>query len=142
MSGESAGERWSPVQRVESVLLSIISLLDDAECSSPANVDAGVLLRKEPEQYAERVRADVEASRADIPDGFEMPTSAAKEKVVVAPEKEDRDFWVDSDDEHGFGGSDTDEWAGGDGEGEDEDEDEEMADSDAEEDGGEDEAEE
>ena len=41
MSGESAGERWSPVQRVESVLLSIISLLDDAECSSPANVDAG-----------------------------------------------------------------------------------------------------
>lgn len=44
-------ERWSPAQRVESVLLSIISLLDDAEVSSPANVDAGVMLRKQPEEY-------------------------------------------------------------------------------------------
>ena len=31
MSGETAGERWSPAQRVESVLLSILRLLDDAE---------------------------------------------------------------------------------------------------------------
>lgn len=38
MSGELASERWSPAQRVESVLLSIISLLDDAEVSSAANV--------------------------------------------------------------------------------------------------------
>ena len=45
MSGELAGERWSPVQRVESVLISVLSLLDDAEVSSPANVDAGVQLR-------------------------------------------------------------------------------------------------
>lgn len=55
MSGESAAERWSPAQRVESVLISILSLLDDAEVSSPANVDASVMLRKEPEKYKERV---------------------------------------------------------------------------------------
>ena len=49
-------ERWSPAQRVESVLLSIISLLDDAEVSSPANVDAGVMLRKQPDEYKKKVK--------------------------------------------------------------------------------------
>ncbi|KAI4165743.1 MAG: hypothetical protein LQ342_000686 [Letrouitia transgressa] len=108
MSGELAAERWSPAQRVESVLLSIISLLDDAECSSPANVDAGVMLRKQPEAYKDRVRQDVEASKGDIPSSFVMPTH---ESTTKKPEKEvdDRDFWIDSDDEDGFGGSDTDE---------------------------------
>ncbi|KAL8779087.1 MAG: hypothetical protein Q9213_007115 [Squamulea squamosa] len=108
MSGELAAERWSPAQRVESVLLSIISLLDDAETSSPANVDAGVMLRKDPEAFKKRVKHDVEASRKDIPEGFVMPTH---ESTAKAPEKdvEDPDFWVDSGSEDGFGGSDTDE---------------------------------
>jgi len=106
MSGERASERWSPAQRVESVLLSIISLLDDAECSSPANVDAGVMLRKNPEEFKRLVKADVEASKKDIPEGFVMPESHFNERKE---EKiEDRDFWFDSDAEDGFGGSDTD----------------------------------
>lgn len=75
LSGETAAERWTPIQRVESVLLSIISLLDDAECSSPANVDAGVLLRKDREAYKRRVKQDVEESKKDIPEGFVMPTT-------------------------------------------------------------------
>ena len=129
MSGESAGERWSPVQRVESVLLSIISLLDDAETSSPANVDAGVQLRMDRAGYKRRVREDVEKSKVDIPPGFVMPTHEST--MPPAPEKplDDREFWVDSDaddddddeadfgddddeeegGEDGFGGSDTDE---------------------------------
>lgn len=113
MSGELAAERWSPAQRVESVLLSIISLLDDAETSSPANVDAGVMLRKDPEGYKKRVKEDVEVSKKDIPPGFVMPTH---ESTAKKPEKEidDPDFWVDSEEEDGFGGSDTDE--GDDGE--------------------------
>lgn len=106
MSGESAGERWSPAQRVESVLISILSLLDDAEVSSPANVDAGVLLRKEPEKYKERVKQDVEKSKADVPEGFVMPTHETTKPVI---EKIDDDFWADSDiDEDTFGGSDSD----------------------------------
>lgn len=115
MSGESAGERWSPVQRVESVLLSIISLLDDAECSSPANVDAGVLLRKDPAAFKARVKEDVEKSKEDIPEGFVMPTH---ESTVGKKEEkvDDREFWVDSDGEDEFGGSDTDQ---ADGEGDD-----------------------
>lgn len=108
MSGELASERWSPAQRVESVLISIISLLDDAEPSSPANVDAAVLLRNEPEKYRRLVMADVEKSKLDIPVGFEMPTQETTVHEVV--EKEDHDFWADSDvDSDVFGGSDSDD---------------------------------
>ena len=110
MSGESAGERWSPAQRVESVLISIISLLDDAECSSPANVDAGVMLRKDFAGYKKRVQADVEKSKADIPAGFVMPThESTSAKPSAEVKNDDREFWVDSDEEDDFGGSDTDE---------------------------------
>jgi ubiquitin-conjugating enzyme E2 R len=109
MSGELASERWSPAQRVESVLISIISLLDDAEPSSPANVDAGVLFRKDPAAYRQMVKADVERSKADIPADFVMPTHETS--IVREPtEKEDHDFWAESDaDSDVFGGSDSDE---------------------------------
>jgi ubiquitin-conjugating enzyme E2 R len=106
MSGESAGERWSPVQRVESVLISILSLLDDAECSSPANVDAGVMLRQDPAAYKERVKQDREKSKQDIPATFSMPTHETafkKEEPVV-----DEFSWSDSDQGDDFG-SDVDE---------------------------------
>jgi ubiquitin-conjugating enzyme E2 R len=109
MSGESAAERWSPAQRVESVLISILSLLDDAEISSPANVDASVLLRKDKEAYKRMVDKDVELSKRDIPDGFVMPTH---EEASKPPPKEERDeaFWYDSgvEDDTSFGGSDSD----------------------------------
>ncbi len=108
MSGESAGERWSPVQRVESVLISVLSLLDDAEVSSPANVDAGVQFRGDVKGYQERVRQDREKSKEDIPEGFVMPTheSAFKEEKV-----EDTFSWSDSEAEDDFAsdGSDVDE---------------------------------
>lgn len=97
MSGELASERWSPAQRVESVLLSIISLLDDAEVSSPANVDAGVMLRKQPDEYKRKVKENVETSKRDIPAGFKMPEKAE----TKPPPKEDLDddFWCESDEE-------------------------------------------
>lgn len=94
MSGESAGERWSPAQRVESVLISILSLLDDAEISSPANVDASVMLRDNREAFKARVKQDVEASKKDIPEGFIMPTHESTKPVI---EKLDDNFWNDSD---------------------------------------------
>ncbi|KAL4887674.1 ubiquitin-conjugating enzyme/RWD-like protein [Aspergillus karnatakaensis] len=113
MSGELASERWSPAQRVESVLISILSLLDDAEVSSPANVDAGVLLRNNPEQYKEIVRKCVEESKADIPEGFEMPTHESTMKAAAAKQvkDDDSDFWAESDvdDDDMFGGSGSDQ---------------------------------
>lgn len=110
MSGELASERWSPAQRVESVLISILSLLDDAEVSSPANVDAGVLLRKEPEAYKAIVRHQVEESKKDIPEGFVMPTHESTMRKNTVDKIDDEDFWADSDvDDDVFGGSDSDE---------------------------------
>jgi ubiquitin-conjugating enzyme E2 R len=109
MSGETAAERWSPVQTVESVLLSILSLLDDAEVSSPANVDASVMLRNDPAKYKEMVRKDLEASKKDIPAGFVMPTHES----AFRTKKPDDDFdmsWEDSDEEEeDWGGSDSDD---------------------------------
>ncbi|KAF2727719.1 hypothetical protein EJ04DRAFT_529216 [Polyplosphaeria fusca] len=108
MSGETAAERWSPVQRVESVLISVLSLLDDAEVSSPANVDAGVMLRKNPEQYKAMVKKDLDISKGDIPAGYVMPTHES----AFQTKKDDGDFdmsWEDSDADESFGGSDSDE---------------------------------
>ncbi|KAF1851090.1 uncharacterized protein K460DRAFT_27515 [Cucurbitaria berberidis CBS 394.84] len=107
MSGETAAERWSPVQRVETVLISILSLLDDAEVSSPANVDASVMLRNERLEYMEIVKKDLEFSKADIPAGFVMPTH---ETAWRKKKEDDGDFdmsWEDSDVES-FGGSESD----------------------------------
>lgn len=108
MSGESSAIRWSPAQRAESVLISILSLLDDANVDSPANVDASVMYRDNLKEYKKMVAKDVEKGKNDIPAGFIMPTAEAygakKEEVIAF----DDDDWADSDAEFDFG-SDTDE---------------------------------
>jgi ubiquitin-conjugating enzyme E2 R len=108
MSGETAAERWSPVQRVETVLISILSLLDDAEVSSPANVDAGVMLRNKPAEYKEMVKKDLELSKQDIPTDFVMPThweDSDAESLDFGGSESDEDQEMDSD----FGGDDDDD---------------------------------
>ncbi|KAA6400424.1 MAG: putative Ubiquitin-conjugating enzyme E2 [Streblomastix strix] len=37
---ENANERWSPVQSIEKILLSVLSMIAEPNCESPANVDA------------------------------------------------------------------------------------------------------
>lgn len=104
-SGEDASERWSPLQGAESVFRSILLLLDDPEINSPANVDAGVLYRDRREEYNQKAREAVEASKKDIPAGFEMPRSF--EPAPPPKVENDDDFWAESDEELDFGGSDT-----------------------------------
>jgi ubiquitin-conjugating enzyme E2 R len=72
MSGEKAEERWNPTQSVESILLSVISLINDPNCSSPANVDAGVLYRNDREAFDAIARRQVEASKKNIPEGLDL----------------------------------------------------------------------
>jgi ubiquitin-conjugating enzyme E2 R len=110
MSGESASIRWSPAQRAESVLISVLSLLDDANIDSPANVDASVLFRDDPKAYKEMVAKDLETSKKDIPKDFIMPTTEAygaqKKEEAVSYD----DDWADSDAEFDFdSGSDDDD---------------------------------
>lgn len=128
-SGESASERWSPLQGVESVLRSILLLLDDPEINSPANVDAGVMYRDDRKKYNEKAREAVEASKQDIPAGFEMPTTL--ESAPPAKPVDDDAFWAESDEEDDFGASDSSETFGGedgdeDGEEGEDEEDEDM----------------
>jgi ubiquitin-conjugating enzyme E2 R len=102
-SGEMACERWSSIQGVESVLRSILLLLDSPEIGSPANVDAGVMYRDRRADYDAKAKETVKTSRSDIPEGFVMPSTlqeAPPAKIV-----EDDDFWAESGDE--FGGSDS-----------------------------------
>ncbi|KAF7864559.1 hypothetical protein EAF04_006691 [Stromatinia cepivora] len=106
-SGESASERWSPLQGVESVLRSILLLLDAPEINSPANVDAGVMYRDNRERYNEKAKEAVAASKQDIPAGFEMPTTL--ETAPPAKPVDDDAFWAESDDEDDFGASDSSE---------------------------------
>ena len=51
----------------------------------------------------------MEKSKADIPPGFVMPTHESTSAKPVEVKNDDREFWVDSDEEDDFGGSDTDE---------------------------------
>jgi len=44
---EAASERWTPVQSPETILLSIISLLNSPNDESPANVEAARMFREE-----------------------------------------------------------------------------------------------
>lgn len=108
MSGETSGERWSPAQRVESVLISILSLLDDPEINSPANVDASVMYRDDRIAFKKRVQEDVDKSRKDIPEGFIMPTHESA-KPAVPKMINDDDFWADSDAEADFDFDDDDD---------------------------------
>lgn len=53
---EAASERWSPVQTPETILLSVISLFEDPNDESPANVEAARLLREEREGKTKEFR--------------------------------------------------------------------------------------
>lgn len=104
-SGEDASERWSPLQGAESVLRSVLLLLDDPEINSPANVDASVMYRDRRTEYNQKARETVERSKMDIPEGFEMPGTF--EPAPPPKQENDDDFWAESDGEFDFSGSDT-----------------------------------
>lgn len=78
-SGELPCERWNPTQSVRTILLSVISLLNEPNTCSPANVDASVMYRRWKEsrgkdkEYENIIRKQVLASRQE----------AEKDNVVV-----------------------------------------------------------
>ncbi|EDV21020.1 Ubiquitin-conjugating enzyme E2 R2 [Trichoplax sp. H2] len=79
-SGELPSERWNPTQNVRTILLSVISLLNEPNTSSPANVDASVMFRRWREsldkEYERIVRQQVLNSQHDAEkDGVQVPTT-------------------------------------------------------------------
>jgi len=57
---EKMSERWNPQQGVASILLSIISMLNEPNFESPANVDASVLWKKDFDKIKKIVFKQVE----------------------------------------------------------------------------------
>ena len=63
---ESAEERWRPVLGVEQILVSVVSMLNEPNCDSPANIDASVQFRDHLEDYKKKVRQLVLKSMEDF----------------------------------------------------------------------------
>ncbi|CAH8475113.1 unnamed protein product [Heterobilharzia americana] len=84
-SGELPSERWNPTQNVRTILLSVISLLNEPNINSAAHVDASVAYRKWKEsngaedEYERVVRSLVRATHEE----------AEKDRVVVPTTLED-----------------------------------------------------
>ena len=78
-SGELPSERWNPTQSVRTILLSVVSLLNEPNTLSPANVNASVMYRRwkdskgKDKMYENLIRKQVSDSFAE----------AAKDQVVV-----------------------------------------------------------
>ncbi|XP_029573501.1 ubiquitin-conjugating enzyme E2 R2 isoform X2 [Salmo trutta] len=84
-SGELPSERWNPTQNVRTILLSVISLLNEPNTFSPANVDASVMFRKwrdskgKDKEYAEIIRKQVVSTKVEAErDGVKVPTTLAE----------------------------------------------------------------
>ncbi|XP_039998999.1 cell division cycle 34 homolog (S. cerevisiae) b [Xiphias gladius] len=116
-SGELPSERWNPTQNVRTILLSVISLLNEPNTFSPANVDASVMYRKwrdskgKDREYVEIIRKQVLATKAEAErDGVKVPTTLAEYCVrtrVPAPDEGSDlfyDYYYDDDDVEGGDG--------------------------------------
>lgn len=60
---ESAAEKWSPVHTVESIVLSIISMLSSPNDESPANIDAAKDWRENRSEFKRKVARVVRRSQ-------------------------------------------------------------------------------
>lgn len=91
-SGELPSERWNPTQNVRTILLSIISLLNEPNTFSPANVDASVMFRKWKEsggkekEYENIIRKQVSTTKEEaVRDGVKVPMTLEEYCVRARP---------------------------------------------------------
>merc|ERR1711863_3563 len=109
-SGELPCERWNPTQNVRTILLSVVSLLNEPNTFSPANVDASVMYRRwkdskgKDKEYEHIIRKQVQASRLDaeregvvIPTTMEEYCKKAKNPDQLVQENIDMDDLYDDD---------------------------------------------
>ncbi|GMT29186.1 hypothetical protein PFISCL1PPCAC_20483, partial [Pristionchus fissidentatus] len=105
-SGELPCERWNPTQNVRTVLLSVISLLNEPNTSSPANVDASVMYRKwkagDDKQYEKIVRQQVEHTKEEArADGVVVPETIDEYCIKETPPTDDDNLdCIDFDDDY------------------------------------------
>lgn len=94
VSGELPSERWNPTRTLRSVLLSVASMLNTPNISSPANVDAAVMYRNwvknNDPAYLDRIKDLIEKNKglADI-DGVKIPQNQEEYCKKHNPQEED-----------------------------------------------------
>lgn len=118
-SGELACERWNPTQNIRTILLSVVSLLNEPNTSSPANVDASVMYRRwkdtkgKDKEYENIIKKQVALSRQEAEkDGVTVPTTRDEYIVKSKPPETpmeltdfyDDDYDIDNDDDFGDDG--------------------------------------
>ena len=69
---EREEERWSPIQSIDKIILSVLSILADPNDESPANIDAAKMWREDRASYIKIVRGTVRDSL-----GLSVPEDAA-----------------------------------------------------------------
>lgn len=107
MSGELASERWRPTQNVKSILLSVISMIADPNCSSPANVDASVEYRDKRTAFNDRVKALAEKAKKACPKRVVIPhpdtdpeeRARALKKFKLMQQLDSSDHWLEDEDD-------------------------------------------
>eukprot|EP01103_Thecamoeba_quadrilineata_P007707 TRINITY_DN17550_c0_g1_i1.p1 TRINITY_DN17550_c0_g1~~TRINITY_DN17550_c0_g1_i1.p1 ORF type:complete len:167 (+),score=31.19 TRINITY_DN17550_c0_g1_i1:24-524(+) len=62
---EKASERWNPIHTVETILISVISMLSDPNDESPANLDAAKEWREDRPTFKRKVARCVRLSQED-----------------------------------------------------------------------------
>jgi len=63
---EELNERWMPVRSAESVIMSIICLLNSPNCESSANQDAGFQYRNSKDEYIKKVKSYTQKTLDDL----------------------------------------------------------------------------
>lgn len=121
-SGELASERWLPSHTIASIMLSVISMLNDPNLSSPANVEASVMYRDRRSEFNARCSLLVDAAKSLVPAHVKIPHPETNEQerqraMLKHSAMNDAEFGMDSapiddslsgsDLDHGeFGGDD------------------------------------
>lgn len=127
-SGELPCERWNPTQNVRTILLSVVSLLNEPNTYSPANVDASVMFRRwkdskgKDREYENIIRKQVIASKADAEkDGVVVPTTmeeyclkpkpppSVQDNIDIDDFYDDEDCFIDDDDDDDLDDDDMDD---------------------------------
>lgn len=110
-SGELPCERWNPTQNVRTILLSVISLLNEPNTYSPANVDASIMYRRWRDskgcdkEYENIVRKQVSNGRIEAEkDGVKIPLTLEDYCMKPKNPKPDTssdmtDFYIDDYDD-------------------------------------------
>lgn len=100
MSGERPEERWNPTQSVRTILLSVISLMNEPNTSSPANVDASVSFRRwkegKDDDYFRRVSTIVGRSKILAQEeGVVVPTTIEEYVIKREPVPQEPSWTMD-----------------------------------------------